>query len=372
MREAIGIDNRAVSHFQMGVLFFVFMTGSSIINIPGPLIGKAGNGAWLSLLLSGGLGFCMLGCVLYLHRRFPELTFVQYSRKLIGPALTAVLSVVAITFLLQMQSAIVVDVGLFMISSMLRETPIYAFTIMIFIIAALSARAGLEVMARMFTLIMFTSAFFLLFVLVVGLPDYDPSLLLPIMPEGIKPVLHGAYFSFGFPYVEVFLFGMLLPFVHKQSANKLPRTMAITLLLNIVTLCGTTLCAIMIFGLEAGERPYVLYSLARVVEFQEIVQRMESIIGMSLILGSYMKVTITLFVLSLFLSQLLGMKDYRVLVMPLALIGFLMGLVDFDGVSEWVGTVTVLHPVWASAGFAVPLVLLAVIAAIKGDKNQGG
>lgn len=63
------IDKQTVSAFQMGVLFFVFMTGSSIINIPGALIGKANNGAWLSLLLSGGIGFLILACILFLHRR---------------------------------------------------------------------------------------------------------------------------------------------------------------------------------------------------------------------------------------------------------------------------------------------------------------
>ena len=82
-----------ISAKQMGVLFFTFMTGSSIINIPAPLIGKAQNGALLSLLISGAMGMVLLGCILYLHARFPDLSFVEYSRKLIGLWPTIIISV---------------------------------------------------------------------------------------------------------------------------------------------------------------------------------------------------------------------------------------------------------------------------------------
>ncbi|MBD2872357.1 GerAB/ArcD/ProY family transporter [Paenibacillus arenilitoris] len=365
-----GIAKQNVNHFQMGLLFYVFMTGSSIINVPGPLIGKALNGAWLSLLLSGSLGIGILACILFLYRRYPDLTYVEYSRKLIGTTLTAILSILTVSFFLHMQSAIVVDVGLFMISSMLRETPIYAFTFLLMAVSAATAFAGIEVMARMFTLITAMTAYTIVFVFMLGIPDYDPTLLFPIMPEGIKPVLHGAYFTFGFPYVEVFLFAMLLPFVKKESSGKLPKTMMAVLVFNIFTLCLSAICSIMIFGPFAGERTYVLFSLARVVEFQEIVQRIESVIGMALILGSYMKTTITLFVVSLYVSQLFRFKDHRTLVMPFALIGFLLGLVNFDSAMEWVGIVAVVHPVWGTAAFAFPLLLLTIVAMFKKEKQK--
>ncbi|CAM4380754.1 spore germination protein KB [Paenibacillus endophyticus] len=359
------MDKQTVSAYQMGILFFVFMTGSSIINIPGPLIGKANNGAWLSLLISGAIGFLILAGILYLHKRYPGMTFVEYSRQLMGSALTAVFSVFTISFLLQMQSGIVNDVGLFMVSSMLRETPIYAFNFLIFAVSAVTVCAGLEVMARMFTLTMILITGCIILVLVIAVPDYDPAQLLPIMPKGIKPVLHGAYFTFGFPYVEVFLFAMLLPFVNNRSASKLPKTMVIALGINIIVLCISTVCSIMIFGSFAGEMTYVLFSLARVVEFEDIVQRIESIIGMSLILGSYMKTSITLYVLNLFVSQLFGIAKSRALVMPLALIGFLMGLVSVDSATDWGRVVMAVHPVWSFTAFVLPLLLLLIISMFK-------
>ncbi|MCR2804600.1 GerAB/ArcD/ProY family transporter [Paenibacillus soyae] len=354
-----------ISHVQAGVLFFVFMTGSSIINIPGPLIAKAGNGAWISLLLSGAWGFGVLAMLLYLFRRFPDLCYVDYSRKLIGKLLTLLFGLMALTFLFQMLSAIVMDVGLFMVTSMLRETPVYAFTSLILLTSALTARAGIEVIARMFMIIMLFSVFFISITLILAIPDYHPEFLQPVVPKGWNPVLHGAYFTFGFPYAEVFVFGMLMHHVAKGDRKKLPASMLISLGLNLITLMVSALCSIMIFGPYAGDLPYVLFSVARLVEFQEIIQRIESIIGMSLILGSYMKATITLYVICLFIGRLFGMEDGTALALPVAFFCFLMGLVTFDGPAAWGMIVTAVHPLWAFTVFFLPLLTLTAVAAIR-------
>lgn len=369
-KEWLSIEKQTISHFQIGLLFYVFMTGSSIINVPGALIGKAGNGAWISLLLSGAAGFCILFMLLFLHRRFPDFTYVEYSRKLIGNIPTVLLSILTIPFLLQMESAIVTDVGLFMVSSMMRETPMFAFTLSVFLISALTAKAGIEIMVRMFTIIVFSTFLLLASVYVIAIPDYELSFLLPILPKGIKPVLSGAYFTFGFPYSEVFLFGMLLPFVIKAPVKKLSRTLMLSLGMNVIVLCLTSLCVIMVFGTYSAERPYALFAMARIVHFQEILERTESVIGMSLILGSYMKVTITLYVISLFVSQLFKLKTNETIIMPLALLGFLMGLVTFDGATQWINMVTVIHPVWGGLAFVMPLLLLTVVAWFKKKKMK--
>ncbi|WP_337100415.1 GerAB/ArcD/ProY family transporter [Paenibacillus sp. YIM B09110] len=360
-----------ISAKQMGVLFFTFMTGSSIINIPAPLIGKAQNGALLSLLISGAIGMLLLGCMLYLHARFPNLSFVEYSRKLIGLWPTIIISVLPLSFMLHMLTAIVLDIGLFMKSSMLRETPTYAFTLLVYLVSALTVRAGLEVMARMFTIIMILVVLFVSAVLLLAMENYNPGFLFPVMPQGIKPVLNGAFFSFGFPYAEVFLFAMLLHFVNKQSQAKgeLNRNMFLSLSLNIFTLCISTACTLMLFGPLAGIKKYSLFELARTVDVQEIITRIESVIGMSLISGSYMKTTITLYVLCLYVTHLFKLKDYRTIVMPITLIAFLNTLVGFKSDMQWVEIVSIVHPLWVSFAYVAPLLLITAIAAFRNQSN---
>ncbi|SFF42713.1 spore germination protein KB [Paenibacillus algorifonticola] len=354
-----------VSPKQMGVLFFTYMTGSSIINIPSPLIGKAGSDAWLSLLISGGLGMGLLVCMLFLYRRYPSLTYVEYSRRLIGVWPTAILSLLPLSFILQMVTGIVLDIGLFMQSSMMRGTPVYAFSLPILMVAALTVRAGIEVMARMFAIIIVLVICSVTVVLLLSLENYNWGFLIPVMPHGIKPLLHGAFFSFGFPYAEIFLFAMLLPFVRERSSGELNRTMFIGLIWNIITLCISIICTIMMFGPLAGVKKYSLFEVARTVEVQEIISRIESVMGMSLIAGSYMKATITLYVLSLYVSQLFKLKNYKVIAMPLALVAFLNILVGFKSDMDWTELVSVVHPLWVSVSFVFPLLLITLVALFR-------
>ncbi|MBB6735199.1 GerAB/ArcD/ProY family transporter [Cohnella zeiphila] len=354
-----------ISAFQMSLLLFAFMTGSAIINIPGPIISEAFGGAWISLLFSGAAGLLLLGCLLFLHRAEPDLSYVECSKKALGTAVTFALSVMTVPFLLHIVTGIVIDVGLFMNSSMLRETPNTVFNLAIFAIAALTARAGIEVMARMFALILMLIIPLTVIVLALAIPNYQFANLLPVFPYGWRPIWHGAYSSFGFPFEEIFVFGMLLKYTRKEDRTFLGRSLAKGFSSCILFLILSTLCTLMLFGPLAPIKKYSLFELARIIEAFEIIQRIESVIGMSLIAGSYMKESIALFVLAHFVSDLFKLKDARAIMMPLALIGFLNSLVSYDSNTEWIEIVNVMHPLWAFGGFTLPLLLTAALIGIK-------
>ena len=361
------MNNReTISSFQLGTLFFALLTGSSIVNIPSPLIAVAHNGAWVSLLLSGAAGLLMLAALLALHRRYPGCDYVAISSRLIGRWATLLVGLVLpIPFILHIGTGIALDVGLFMISSMMSDTPIYIFTSTILILAALTASAGIEVMARMFMLINSTMILFVVLVVVLSIPDHDLSSVLPIMPHGMRPVLLGAYTTYGFPYAELFLFGMLIPYVRTDDRKRIPAAMYRALALNIAILIVVTTCTILVFGPMAGDRKYSMFEVARTIEVQEIVQRIESVIGMSLIAGSYMKITITLYVNYMLLGRLFAMKDGRLLIPVLALVYMLNGISSYDSNAQWSELVSYIHPLWATFALVLPLFVLYTLSLFR-------
>ena len=88
MKKRITVSSR-----QMATLFLSFLTGSAIVNIPAPLTGAAKNAAWMSLWMANGLGMLLLSCILYLYRKYPEMTLIQYSRQAVGRVLTVILAI---------------------------------------------------------------------------------------------------------------------------------------------------------------------------------------------------------------------------------------------------------------------------------------
>ncbi|WP_373232712.1 endospore germination permease [Cohnella sp.] len=357
-----------ISSGQMSVLFFSFMTGSSIVNIPGPLIGFAKNGAWISLLLSMSIGMVLLVCLLYLYRKFPGLTFIEYSKAMVGNWITFLLAIPFISFQFHMASGIVLDIGLFMTTSMMRQTPIYLFLLFLFYVIALTVRSGIETMSRMFIIPIISVILSIIIILVLSITNYKVEHLLPIMPDGIKPVILGAYFSYGFPYVEIVLMAMLLPYVRreKQSNQNLSKGMYAALFVNGFFLIAVTLSTIMVFGPMAGERLYSMFEVARTVDLLEVIQRIESLVGISLIMASFMKATITLFILNLTFTKLFNLQDDRILVYPLALICFLFAMMLIEkGQAHWVASVSVVHPLWGTFAYLLPLLIVLMAAAVR-------
>lgn len=355
-----------ISSGQMAVLFFCFMTGSSIVNIPGPLIGYAKNGAWISLLLSMSFGMILLTCVLYLYRKFPNLTFIEYSKALVGNWITVLLAIPFISFQFHMASGIVLDIGLFMNTSMMRQTPLYLFVLLVFFVVALTVRSGIETMARMFFFPIVSVLLSTIIILVLSIPNYQVEHLQPIMPLGIKPIILGAYFSYGFPYVEIVLMAMILPYVRKEKLSNLSKGMHWALLINGFFLIVVTLSTILVFGPMAGDRLYSMFEVARTVDLLEVIQRIESLIGISLIMASFMKASITLFVLNLTFTKLFNLQDERILIFPLAITCYLFSMMQMEeGQATWVASVAIIHPLWATFAYLLPLLVVAAVAAVR-------
>ncbi len=145
------------------------------------------------------------------------MTFIEYSKAMVGNWITVLLAIPFISFQFHMTSGIVLDIGLFMTSSMMRQSPLYLFVLLVFVVVALTVRSGIETMARMFIVPIVSVLLFVIIILVLSYPNYEVEHLRPIMPLGIKPVVLGAYFSYGFPYVEIVLMAMILPYVRKEK-----------------------------------------------------------------------------------------------------------------------------------------------------------
>ncbi|MGO4269418.1 endospore germination permease, partial [Paenibacillus sp. TAF58] len=323
----------------------------------------------ISLWMANGLGMLLLSCILYLYRKYPEMTLIQYSRQAIGRVLTVIIAIPFFVMAVVMLADIVVDIGGFFKSTMMRETPTYVFHLIILFIAALTVRSGIEVMARMFTLLLITIFIFSAIVMLLSIPAYRVELLMPLFPKGFKPVLHGAYITYGFPYAELVLFSMILPFVRKDQ-EPLGKFMFVSLLISGLSLTLVIVCTIMALGPMAGNIKFSLFTLARLIELAEIIERVESIIGMTLIAGSYMKATIALFVINLGLSQLFHLQDDKILIFPIAFCTGMLSLSMFRNELEFMGHVGTVWPLFITVTGVVPILLLTIVTAFKSRRKK--
>ncbi|MBJ6361456.1 endospore germination permease [Paenibacillus sp. GCM10012307] len=360
----------SVSSFQMASLLLTFTTGSSVIFIPGQITNAAKNGAWISILISYLLGVMILAILIYLYKRAPELSWVGFMRKTAGPWVTSLL-LIPLTFVIFWQlAAIVIEIGGFFKSTMMKDTPNSIIQGLFFLTVALTARAGIEVMARMFLLLLIFMYIFVMAVLLLASPLFHGEYLLPVIPDGFKPILYGAYISYGFPYAEIALFSLLLPFTRRKESGRLTKYLHLALFINCLTLVFSILCTIMVLGPMSGHLNYSLFQLARLISIQDILERVESVIGFSLIIGVYMKAAIVLFMITTLLSDWFNIKDSRLLTYPVALIGLLLSVSMYpDEITFFVDGYTMWTLIDHTA-YVMPLLIIFVVALFR--RKKGG
>ena len=358
-------DRETISITQMATLFFTFVTGSSMIVIPGPLITMAFNAAWLSILISLAAGLLLLHIIFYLHSLHPGLTFIAICRKTIGKWGSIVVACLMLTMALHMAAGITLDVASFMNSMMLPETPAYAFMGVMYVLVALMLRGGIESIARMTSILIVVIMLFWAVVLILLIPDYNPEFLRPIFPEGIKPMVLGSYLTLGFPYGEVVLFMILLPFARAKQTKPLKKALFVAMLVSGLVLIISTVCTIMELGPVAAEKKYSLFVLAEMINIREIIERVEAVVGMAMITGSLIKAAITLFAIQMILTELFGMRDDRLLTNPICLAAQLMALTLPATIKEWEELVIVVHPLWVMTVYILPLLAVAAVAFCK-------
>ncbi|MDI4647233.1 GerAB/ArcD/ProY family transporter [Cohnella hashimotonis] len=357
---------------QMSVLITATTLGSSIVFIPHPLAQYSGQYAWMAALLAAGFGAVLLAAVLYLNRAHGGRSIMEYSVALFGRPLSGAMFFAVLLMLLFAVSAIVSGIGDFFSGVMMKETPAYIFNATSLFAAALTVRAGMKVTARMFVLLLTIMVAFISAVLVLAMPLYRSGMLLPIWRhEMARPLLHGFILTAGFPFGEVFLYALLIHLVPTAPGaapwrGKLYKGYALASVLLIMAV----VCSGMAFGPASDVFIYSLFKLASEIHIGDMMERTESIVGIALILGSYMKATVYLYMTNLIVKGWLPFKDDRAAVYPIALTCLFISLTLFDSPADFFSQVYVVWPFAVLTVGGAFIALHAGMTAIRGDRNR--
>jgi spore germination protein KB len=363
------MESSKISYWQMAALFQVYITGSALINIQGPLFAAAQNGAWISILLANLIGFFILYLVLTLHNQYPEVCYVEQVRLALGSIWTYIFIIPLILATLYILANIVYGMGQFFTTSMMRQTPLYIFHMFILLIASLTAKAGIEVMARMFHLLLYVLFFIVILMLILPYNVYELKNLLPLAPQGFKPILHGVYVGFGFPYMDILFFAMILPFAKQKKGQSINKLLYIGLFINGFILAVTILCSLMGLGPLVYMKKFPLHVLAQLISIGEIIERVESVFGIALILGSYMKISLLLFILDQAVSKLFKIKPLQ-LIYLITIITFSLSLTMYKNEIELGESGSVMQPIVTFFLGFIPLVIVVIAAKWKKRKSQ--
>lgn len=360
-KELSSVKTTKIKSMQFFALLVLFQLGTALVVNLGS---QAGRDAWLSILIGMLIGLLLFAVYCMLYKLFPDMLPTSYSKLLLGKYLGTLISIAYIIFFLNKASRDLMDGGLLIISSTLKETPLIVVNLMMMLTIAYVLHKGLEVMARTATI--FLGIVILLGLLIAGVIVFsniiDFSRLLPVLGNGMMPVIQSVLKqNIQFPFAEIICFKMIMPSLDDQKKGIRSGYMAI--LFSGVILSSTAVITISALGLDIAERSiFPLLSMVGKAAISDFIQRTDILVVMVLIIGDFFKISIFYYAAIIGVSDLFRIP-YRKIIYPFAIIILLFSVLITRSYSEHVlkgGRVLYLiDPI-----FYIVLPLIFIIAAI--------
>ncbi len=299
--------------WQLSSLITSTLIGVGVLTLPRTASEVLHQQGWTAPLMGGAIALTATLLIAWLSRRYPGLTFVQYSWVIWGSQkgkwqgkLISLPWVLLYLGTLYVGTAITSRLfGEVVVTAVLRETPLEAILITMFCLALFLCLHEVEVVARvnelLFLLILFP-------VLIIGLLSFqkaDWNQLLPLFSAPFKDVVRGAAQSaFSYQGYEVML--MFFAFAQIGARKSKASCLGIAMAIGVYTLI--TVSGIAVFGHEELQKlTWPTLEIVKTTQMPGLVlERLESAFLGVWVAAVFTTVSNTYYAFNLGLRQLFG------------------------------------------------------------------
>lgn len=351
-----------ISTSQFIWMLFVIITSVTVMQAPILLIMMAGRDAWLSVI--GGWILDVLLAVVYAYMgiRFPGQNFVQYSITILGKYLGRIIGIVFPLFFLFVCILLQIALAQLINTVLLEKTPIAVVLFISFILSAYAARNGIEIIARVSEFIGPVYILFIVFIGLVSVPEIEIGALKPQLEHGFQPFVIGSAFVMCF-YGICIMMAMFIPICNRPENGFLAKFFAVSM--GAIFLVIVVVILISLFGLEYAQRAYspVFHIIALVPV------RAEAVWLIVIISAGIVSTAMMIWAFSLGLSQVLGLRAYKPMVIPISLISLIICLIFYGNSMELIRNINYTFPILAlivEAGLEIFLFISALVLNKRG------
>ena len=314
---------------------------------------------WIAVIAAFIMSLPLTFVYLTLALKFPGQNLIQINDIIFGPYLGKLVSLQYILLFLTIVSANLWFVGDFFLTFIMPETPILAIMIMFAFICAWAVRAGIEVIARMSFLLVLITVIIIFITFIFLLKDMKFTNFLPIFELPLHDFIQGTHILMAIPFNEVFIFMMVIPYVNKMKQVK-------TSVLYGLIIGGISFLIIVIRNTAVlGPLADIVVSpsmvAVRLIDIGKIINRLEALVAIALLVTIFLKVCVFYYATVLGIAQLLKLRSYVPLVIPIGIIGISIALSN-ESTMQFSYSAKNTYPVFAMP-FYIGLPLLSLFIA---------
>ncbi|PKM77511.1 MAG: hypothetical protein CVU90_06595 [Firmicutes bacterium HGW-Firmicutes-15] len=325
------MNQNTLSSQQIAFLLLIFLLGSALIFIPETY---AGRDAWLATILASLSGWYILYAIISLQNKFPGISIVKLSELSLGKIAGTILNLLLFWAIFIVLLTFVFDLVVFLQITYSALSSVFLVSIII-LAAAYCLYKGVNTIGRLGELFIWITLFFTILGFLLAMPLMNSSNLTPVLANW-KSLIAGTYYGADWPATELIIFAFFLPMVNdlkeKQKQIYWWYFMGVVLLVlknaQILSILGMYKASILRFPLFEVFRFITIADFQRVELFFFILW---FIIGFMVILIYYQG-------LLLGLKEMLILKDYKVLILPVGICIVVFNIYMFPSDIEYLAT----------------------------------
>ncbi len=361
------VRKEIIADHQSIVLVATFIFGSTLILGTG---GDAKQDAWLAILVAIPMVIPALFVYARLLSLYPGKDLFDILNRVFGSFIGKFIALFFIWYAFHLGALVIRNFSEFMEIAAMPETPPMVIIFSMGLVCILALKDGIELLARLAT---FLLPFILLLIIIVvplSLTQAHPENLKPILYEGWKPVIKGAFSTFSFPFGETIIFTMVLSTLKtKKSPYK---SFYFALVISIIIMLIITLRNIMVLGHMASMVYFPSYIAVSVINIGDFLQRIEVTVAVIFLFAGFIKISVCLYAACNGITKIFNLGDYRRFVAP---IGLFM-LICADNIYE--NTMEMLEWIKYYPYYVIPfqiilpiIILIGAEIKVRKDRGQG-
>ncbi len=325
----MSIEKGKISSYQLIILIFTSMSGSAVILYPGR---EAGNDAWLAYIAGFTAALIVAMIVIKLAHDYPGKNLIEINDCIYGSIIGRIVSLLYIWYFFHLGSIAVRDFADFLSATMLPLTPVAVFVFISVALVAYMVRSGLEVIVHCATVIFPLIMLTLVFISSTISNEMDFSTLLPILDISARDFMKASFQTGIFPFGEIIVFLMVAAFLNNQK--KLSSSIILGMTLAALNLLALSLLTITALDNLADIVTYPIHAMIYRTDIAHIITRVD-ILGASagLLLG-IMKMAVMYYATVLGTSQILNLRTYTPVVLPIGLLIFDLSILQFPNATD--------------------------------------
>ncbi|MEK4523466.1 GerAB/ArcD/ProY family transporter [Psychrobacillus sp. FSL W7-1493] len=364
------MEKAKISAYQLFILIVLFELGSALLV---PIAIEANQDAWLAIIMGMVGGLCLYLIYYGLFSYFPDIPPTEYIQKIIGSFLGKVFAFIYVLYFIYLSARVLRDFGEMLITSFYWQTPLFILNTLMVLLVIYTIRKGIEVLARtselLFVLIFLLGISGLFLIAFSGIIQI--SNLEPVLEEGIMPVLKTTFTqTLYFPFGEVIIFAMILPYLNRPEKGKRIGLLAIGisgLILALVMAINVS-----VLGVNNITRsPFPLLSTIQTMEVAGFLERLDVYFILLAVIGVFFKMCLFFYASVVGTANLFKVKESARLAFPLGLAILILSITIASNFSEHVKEGLYVIPLFLHLPLQVIIpILLLLIAFIKNNNKK--